>query len=57
MLYSFVTVLAAATLSLASTPAGFTPATQNPLTVMFGKTDASGGKDLAKAGKQAPILP
>ncbi|KAK8047272.1 hypothetical protein PG996_015336 [Apiospora saccharicola] len=57
MLYSFVTVLAAATLSLASTPAGFTPATQNPLTVMFGKTDGSGGKDLAKAATaNAPTI-
>lgn len=51
MLYQFVTILAAASLSLASTPSGFTPATQNPLTVTFGKSDGSGGKELTKAGK------
>ena len=42
---------AAAAVSLAATPAGFPPATQDGLTVDFNGVDATGGKEVSKAGK------
>jgi hypothetical protein len=51
MLFQSVIVLAAASLSLAATPQGFTPATETPLIVSFSGIDASGGKQVAKEGR------
>ncbi|ETS79667.1 hypothetical protein PFICI_09520 [Pestalotiopsis fici W106-1] len=52
MLFQSVIVLAAASLSLAATPQGFTPATETPLIVSFSGIDASGGKQIAKEVSQ-----
>ncbi|KAF3025903.1 hypothetical protein E8E14_014880 [Neopestalotiopsis sp. 37M] len=52
MLFQSVIVLAAASLSLAATPQGFTPATETPLIVSFSGIDASGGKQVAKEVSQ-----
>lgn len=54
MRFSCLSVLAAAAVSLAATPEGFKPASQNGLTVNFNGVDATGGKEVSKAGKTPP---
>lgn len=48
---SYLSVLAAAAVTLAATPDGFKPASQNGLTVNFNGVDATGGKEVSKAGR------
>ncbi|KAI0138768.1 phosphatidylethanolamine-binding protein [Pestalotiopsis sp. NC0098] len=52
MLFKSVFALAAASVALAATPQGFSPATESPLMVSFSGIDASGGKQVAKEVSQ-----
>lgn len=56
MLFKSVFALAAASVALAATPQGFSPATESPLMVSFSGIDASGGKQVAKEGKLEPTI-
>lgn len=56
MLAPFFLSLAAATVSLAQTPAGFEPASRTDLIVLFGNIAALSGSNIAQNGKPASKL-